>query len=128
MVEPPAFITSHWQGCKEVLHAGGKLRVAGCRTLHLKQFAWKPAEVVDRFRGGTDRHGSVLNVPVRRDAQNRFGSWEACSDCRPCFRVLVTGQGVHGVAVPEESGNTPPELLPSDSNNYLVDNDLREIV
>jgi hypothetical protein len=46
----------------------------------------------------------VLNMGWHQHSRAPWGTWQFRPDSRPCFRVLVSEQGVHRVAVPEKYG------------------------
>ena len=102
MVEAPPFVQPYGQWRKELLNTNGKVRVARCWILHLIQFSRKPAEIVDCPRRRVDCYGGVLNVPVRRHAEDCLRFRQLCSDCRPLLSVGVSEQGVHRIPVTKE--------------------------
>jgi hypothetical protein len=107
VVEPPSVVQSHRDWGEERLDAQGKLWVAGCRILHLIKFSREPAEVVDCPWSGAHGHRSVLNVPVRRNANDSLWFGQLFSNRRPLLGVGISEHGVHWVPVPEKHGWHP---------------------
>src|SRR3989442_8905415 len=87
----------------EALAAGlGEPRVAWRWILDVEQFLREAVEVVDRLRLFHRGHRGAARVPVRRDAQDRLGSWNGLAEFPPSLGVLVALKGIHRAAVPEK--------------------------
>lgn len=72
MVETPAFVNSHRQRSQQLPNAMRQFQVTGRRILHVVMLSGKTSEVVDGFRPGAHADGGILDVPMRRQADDSF--------------------------------------------------------
>jgi hypothetical protein len=103
VVEPPPFIEPHRQWREQLLNANREVWVAGRCILNLIKFSREAAEIVDCPWSCAHGHGSILNVPMCRHAQDSLRSRESCSNRCPLFGVEVVEQGVHRISVAKEN-------------------------
>jgi len=80
MVKAPPLVEPDWQGSEQLSYPDCEVGVSGRWILHLIKLSWKPAEIVNRPRRGADCDGGLLDVPVRRHAEDCFRFRQLCAD------------------------------------------------
>src|SRR5581483_11966881 len=97
--------------------------------LHLVQFAWKAAEIVDGARGGGYRDAGFRDEPVSRYGQHCFRPGSLLAHAPPRLRVGVGGQRIQRIPVAKEKGGKNRHgqacLIPCTSNEILTSSPTR---
>ena len=81
-----------------------QLREAGCGVVDVEEALGEAEEVVDGARAAHGGHGRGVDVPVRRDDEDRPRAGDGLAERAPGAGVAVVVEGVHRVAVAEERG------------------------
>ncbi len=83
-------------------HLGGQVGIARCRVLDREQLVGEAVEVVDRPRLGHRCDRGRVDVPMRRDREDRPWPRHGGAERGPCLGVAVAGERVHRRSVPDE--------------------------
>src|ERR1019366_627977 len=75
MIESPRFVEFDRQWRQHRLHAAGKRRITRGRVLHLIEFWWKAAEIVNGPGSCRDGDAGFWNKPMSRDRPIRRHAW-----------------------------------------------------
>jgi len=73
VIQAPSIIKPHRQRGQQRANASRQVQIAGRRILHLVQFGWEAAEVVNRSWRRAYSHRGVRNVPVADTQRIAFG-------------------------------------------------------
>src|SRR4051812_25189525 len=89
VVESPTFVEIYGDGSEQLLNAAGEGGVAWSGILDFEKLARESAEIVNRTRGSRDGDAGSGQIPMGRDAKDRFRFFQRCADGGPGFRIRI---------------------------------------